>query len=140
MDVRLVETEQEMKDAYEVRKHVFVEEQNVPVEEEIDEYENDSLHFVVYDKGVHIGAGRLRLLGDYGKAERICVLKSYRQKGIGEVLMKKIEGIARDKGVHEVKLNAQTHAEPFYQKIGYTTYSDIFMDAGIPHVAMNKKV
>ncbi|UTR11049.1 GNAT family N-acetyltransferase [Evansella sp. LMS18] len=140
MEVRLVTTEQELKDAYEVRKIVFVEEQNVPLEAEMDSHEKDSLHFVVYDEGENIGAGRFRILEGFGKVERICVHPSHRKKGVGEKLMRKIEETAKENGIAEIKLNAQTHAEAFYKKIGYTTHSDVFMDAGIPHVAMKKQI
>ncbi|ADU30955.1 GNAT family N-acetyltransferase [Evansella cellulosilytica] len=141
MDVRVVETEQEMKDAYAVRRTVFIEEQGVPEEMEIDAHEDEAVHFVAYnDKGAPVGAGRMRLFDDYGKAERICVVRSYRKKGVGDHLMKKLEEVALAKGKNELKLNAQTHAEQFYDRIGYETTSDTFYEAGIPHVTMRKQL
>jgi len=127
------------EDALHVRRLVFIEEQNVPEEEEIDEFEQESLHFVLYDDEKPVAAGRLRFIDEgVGKIERICVLPSYRGRGAGRMMMKAIEQHAKTTGASKVKLNAQTHAEPFYQKLGYETVSDIFMDAGIPHVAMVK--
>nr|WP_246593573.1 GNAT family N-acetyltransferase [Evansella tamaricis] len=128
-----------MKDAYSVRREVFIEEQRVPEEIEIDDFEKEATHFIVYDNQIPIGAARLRYQEDYGKAERVCVLGSYRKKGVGESLMAKMEDVAKQH-VDVMKLNAQTHAEPFYKRIGYKTYSDIFYDAGIPHVAMKKQL
>jgi predicted GNAT family N-acyltransferase len=127
-------------DALFVRRSVFVEEQNVPVEEEIDQFENESVHFVVYDQNKPIAAGRFRTIEGIGKIERICVLPAYRHRGIGKLIMEEIEQFAREQGIQKAKLNAQTHAQPFYEKLGYETISDVFLDAGIPHVAMVKQL
>ncbi|MDQ0253913.1 putative GNAT family N-acyltransferase [Evansella vedderi] len=140
MEVRNATTEEELKDAYNVRRKVFIEEQQVPEEIEVDEHEAESIHFVAYDNGEAVGAGRLRVFEDYGKAERVCVLASHRKKGVGELIMSKMEERAQAEGKPVLKLNAQTHAEPFYKKIGYVTSSDLFYDAGIPHVAMKKEL
>jgi predicted GNAT family N-acyltransferase len=126
-------------DALLVRRTVFIEEQHVPEEEEIDEFDQEATHFVLYDEGKPVGAGRFRIVDQgLGKIERICVLPQYRGRGAGKLIMEKIEQFAKEQGIPKVKLNAQTHAEPFYQKLGYETVSDVFMDAGIPHVTMVK--
>ncbi|MBM7622047.1 putative GNAT family N-acyltransferase [Bacillus tianshenii] len=141
MHVQLVENEQQLEDAYSVRKTVFVEEQLVPIEEEIDEFEAEAAHFVLYENDQAIGAGRFRVIDGFGKVERICVLPTHRiAKGSGRKIMNFIEGYALSKGITSLKLNAQTHAEGFYSKLGYQTVSDIFLDAGIPHVTMIKKI
>ncbi|WP_096155084.1 MULTISPECIES: GNAT family N-acetyltransferase [Bacillus] len=141
LNVQLVSTEEQLEDAYKVRKIVFVEEQEVPLEEEIDEFENTATHFVLYDGEEPVGAGRFRVVDGYGKVERICVLPTHRtSRGSGRLIMSAIENFAVDQGVKKLKLNAQTHAEGFYAKLGYETVSDIFMDAGIPHVTMVKEV
>ncbi len=140
MEAIVVKTEEQMQDAYAIRRIVFIDEQQVPEEEEIDQYEKDATHVVLYEDNQPIGAGRFRSLDGIGKIERICVLKEFRNKGAGKVIMDKMEEIAKGKGVSKLKLNAQTHAEKFYLNIGYTTISDIFMDAGIPHVTMTKEV
>ncbi|WP_027408879.1 GNAT family N-acetyltransferase [Anoxybacteroides tepidamans] len=129
------------QDALSIREKVFVIEQNVPVEEEIDSFEEEATHFVLYDGNKPVGAGRFRLLEEgIGKIERICVLPDYRSKGAGRLIMEGIERFASECGVKKTKLNAQTHAEAFYSKLGYETVSDVFMDAGIPHVTMVKKL
>ncbi|MGF2615392.1 GNAT family N-acetyltransferase [Rossellomorea vietnamensis] len=134
----LAETDKELQDAMEVRKEVFVHEQNVPLEEEIDEFENTSDHFVLYDENEPVGAGRFRLKDEQGKVERICVLAKTRGKGAGKVIMDFIEEHARSKDVPALILNAQTHAIPFYEGLGYSVTSDEFLDAGIPHKSMKK--
>lgn len=139
MEVKIVTNEQELADAFEVRKTVFIHEQQVPEEEEIDQFESDSVHFVLYDDhGKPAGAGRFRVLDGIGKVERICVLKENRKTGAGVAVMDKIEEHAKSQGISTLKLNAQTHAIPFYSKLGYETVSEEFMDAGIPHKTMKK--
>ncbi|ADC50865.1 hypothetical protein BpOF4_14070 [Alkalihalophilus pseudofirmus OF4] len=148
MNVVKVMNDQQLKDAYSIRTKVFVEEQNVPKEEEVDDLEDQSIHFVMYENdrtigsedigSKPIGAGRLRLVDGYAKAERICVAKDARGTGAGRFLMNEMEKEALNLGVSKVKLNAQTHAEPFYSKLGYEITSDEFLDAGIPHVSMVK--
>ncbi|MCQ5364081.1 GNAT family N-acetyltransferase [Anoxybacillus salavatliensis] len=127
------------RDALLVRRAVFIDEQGVSEEEEIDAFESESVHFVLYDDDKPIAAGRFRTIDGVGKIERICVLPSYRGRGIGKQMMEAIEQYAKQH-VTKVKLNAQTHAEPFYKQLGYETVSDVFLDAGIPHVTMVKTI
>ncbi|MEH7073760.1 GNAT family N-acetyltransferase [Neobacillus drentensis] len=140
MTVKIVETQKELEDAYTVRKTVFVEEQAVPLEEEIDNFENEAKHFVLYQEGLPVGAGRFRIVDGYGKVERICVMKEARKTGAGKAIMNTIENYAREKDIHKLKLNAQTHAIPFYAGLGYEVVSEEFMDAGIPHKTMVKEI
>ncbi|MEI2368155.1 GNAT family N-acetyltransferase [Niallia circulans] len=139
MEVVIVKTDKELKDAFYVRQTVFVQEQNVPIEEEIDAYEEESVHFVLYDDDKKpIGAGRYRTFDEYGKVERICILSTNRKGGAGKAVMNKIEEYALNNGAPALKLNAQTQAIPFYSKLGYEVISDEFLDAGIPHKTMIK--
>jgi len=140
LNLKLVKNNQELENAYRIRKVVFVEEQQVPVEEEIDHLEAESKHFVLYDHNEPVGAGRFRVVDDYGKVERICVLKEKRGTGAGRVIMEGIEAFAKSKGISKLKLNAQTHAIPFYENLGYEVISEEFMDAGIPHRTMAKHI
>ncbi|MGM9927307.1 MAG: GNAT family N-acetyltransferase [Bacillus sp. (in: firmicutes)] len=140
MKVEIITNEQ-LEDAFFVRKVVFVEEQKVDVAEEIDQYEDSSTHFVLYDDGRNpVGAGRFREHEGYGKIERICVLAKMRKSGAGKQLMSAIEEYALKEGYQLLKLNAQTQAIPFYEKLGYTVVSEEFMDAGIPHRTMTKPI
>ncbi|MGG3799496.1 GNAT family N-acetyltransferase [Metabacillus fastidiosus] len=138
MEIKIVTTDKQLEDAFNIRKIVFVEEQKVPVEEEIDQFENEADHLVLYDGEKPVGAARFRVVDEYGKLERICILKDYRNKGAGSLLMEYLENIASQKGLNKLKLNAQTKAVPFYERSGYKTVSELFMDAGIPHVTMTK--
>jgi predicted GNAT family N-acyltransferase len=139
VEVVIVKTDKELKDAFYVRQTVFVQEQKVPMEEEIDAYEEDSVHFVLYDDdNKPIGAGRYRTFDEYGKVERICILSTNRKGGAGKAVMNKIEEYASNNGAPALKLNAQTQAIPFYSKLGYEVISEEFLDAGIPHKTMIK--
>ncbi|MFJ5760143.1 GNAT family N-acetyltransferase [Neobacillus sp. NPDC093182] len=140
MNVKVCENEKEIQDAFSVRRTVFVDEQNVPEEEEIDHFEEDAVHFVTYHEGEPVAAGRFRVMDGFGKVERICVLKEARNTGSGKAIMKEIEAYAQKNGLHKLKLNAQTHAIPFYANLGYEVVSEEFLDAGIPHKTMIKKI
>ncbi|GAA0333853.1 GNAT family N-acetyltransferase [Oceanobacillus oncorhynchi subsp. oncorhynchi] len=141
MLVKTALTPEELQDVYHIRNEVFVDEQNVPPEEEIDEFDKTATHFIAYAEETPVAAARLRFTEDgYGKLERICVLKSQRGKAIGKKLMQKMEEKITNQDYHLAKLNAQTHAQLFYQKLGYEVTSGEFMDAGIPHVTMIKKL
>src|SRR5690606_36902498 len=120
-----------------------VKEQGVPLEDEFDEYDQlngNCEHILVYHEGEAVGTGRVRVVEGVGKLERICILKSYRKLGIGKVIVQGLENIPKEKGLEQVKLHGQTHAEGFYQKLGYKTASDEFMEDGIPHYLMVKEL
>lgn len=138
MEVIHVKTEEQLRDAYAIRKKVFVEEQHVPIEIEIDEHDANSSHFVLYDGDKPVGAGRFRILDGKGKVERICILPTHRGRGAGLKIMEKIEEFARSLHIEDLVLNAQTSAIPFYKKQGYVVVSEEFFDAGIPHRTMKK--
>lgn len=136
-----VQTESEYQDALTIRRKVFIEEQGVPIHLELDQYESEAVHFIVYDDTTPIGAGRYRSYEPgTAKIERICILPSYRGKNFGNLLMDKIESVAKSNEFSFVKLNSQSAAIPFYKKRGYTISSPEFMDAGIPHRAMTKSL
>ena len=137
----IVQNQQQLEEAFAIRKKVFVEEQNVSLEEEIDQYEEDAAHFLLYDdQDQPIGAGRFRVIDEIGKVERICILSEQRGTGAGKHIMESIETYAHENGIHKLKLNAQTHAISFYEKLGYEIVSEEFLDAGIPHRTMVKQM
>lgn len=141
MDIKIVSEQEELDQVFSVRTKVFVDEQNVPEEEEIDHLEEESTHFLVIDEESNpIGAGRFRVVDSYGKVERICILPDFRSKGVGKDLMNTIEQYALSKQIEILKLNAQNQAIPFYEKLGYSVISDEFLDAGIPHHTMKKHI
>lgn len=140
MIIKIAETNKEINDAFYIRKTVFVKEQHVPLSIEMDDYDNEAIHFIGYLNDVPILAGRLRFVNDYGKLERICVLKEHRGKSFGKHVIQKMESTVKRHGYDKAVLNAQEHAIDFYKKLGYHVISKPFIDAGIPHVTMEKHI
>ena len=121
----------------EVRARVFIEEQQVPVELELDELDAGAVHALALDGAKPVGTGRLLLDGRIG---RMAVLPEYRGRGVGADLLKALAAAAAERGHTQVTLHAQTHAIGFYEKLGFSAYGDEFDDAGIPHRAMRRCV
>ncbi|QDQ01448.1 GNAT family N-acetyltransferase [Lysinibacillus fusiformis] len=140
-NVKIVESKKEHDDAFAVRKQVFVEEQGVPLHLECDAEDATATHFIMYDDYEPVGAARLRgIENDTAKIERVCILQSQRGKKLGALIMKEMEKHAISVKKKKLKLHAQSYAIPFYEKLGYTVTSPEFMDAGIPHRAMEKTI
>ncbi|MEO4054276.1 GNAT family N-acetyltransferase [Solibacillus sp. CAU 1738] len=140
-EVKSVTTNEQLQQAFAIRTKVFVEEQGVPVHLELDEHDKTALHFIVMDGDTTIAAARLREFEpQVGKVERVCVLSEYRGKRLGILLMEYIEQVAKESNLKKLKLNAQSYAVPFYEKLQYVVTSPEFMDAGIPHRAMEKNI
>lgn len=141
MPVVRADTDARYEDALSVRYAVFVDEQGVPEDLEVDEYEDDATHFVAYDEsGDPVGAARLREYDDgVGKVERVAVLESRRGEGYGDALMDALEDAARER-YDELYLHSQLPAAGFYDRRGYEREGDQFDEAGIPHVAMRKRL
>lgn len=140
MNIQTVTTDKQLNEAYNIRAIVFINEQNVPPNLERDEYDETATHIIGYKDNKPIATGRIRFIDDYGKLERIAVLKEHRGKSYGTQMIAYMEDIIRKKGYNNSLLNAQTHATHFYEKLGYRVISDEFMDAGIPHVTMEKNL
>ncbi len=139
MKLYVVENDKQLEDAFQVRREVFVKEQGVPIELEIDDKEQDATHFIGYVEDKPIAASRVRFVDDYVKLERICIMKSVRGKHFGKDLVLFMESYAKEKNITKSKLHAQVYAIPFYEKLGYVVTSGEFDDAGIPHVSMKKE-
>ncbi|WP_141993291.1 GNAT family N-acetyltransferase [Bacillus sp. B4EP4a] len=143
MDSKRITTENDLKIAFHIRKEVFVEEQGFQLEGEFDEFDAlnaSSEHILVYYNEKPVGTGRLRVVDGLGKLERICILEPYRKFGLGKIIIKTLEKIAKEKELSKVKLHGQTQAEGFYKKLGYQTSSDVFMEDGGPHLLMIKEL
>lgn len=118
-----------------IREQVFIVEQGVPVELEVDELDPLSRHLLLFSHGQPIATGRLTPAGHIG---RLAVLKPFRRCGFGGQLVQRLERIATEQGLPAVKLAAQIAAMPFYEKLGYQPEGKVFMDAGIAHRMMLK--
>ena len=138
MTVRVVTgTWQELGPAASAVRHaVFVREQGVPVDLELDEFDAVSLHALAYDGDNVVGTGRLLPDGHIG---RMAVERDARGAGVGSALLAALMAAARQRGDAEVVLHAQLTARDFYLRHGYVAEGDTFMDAGIEHIAMRHR-
>ncbi len=117
-----------------LRHTVFVEEQGVPIEEEIDLMDEVATHMLATLNGVPTGTARVLFDGETAKIGRVCVLPQGRGTGLGAGLIEQGIAIARQRsGVTRVKLAAQVDALGFYEKLGFEAYGPVFDDAGIDH-------
>ncbi len=122
---------------HQVRNEVFVVEQKVSENIEIDGLDSSAKHVLVFDGDKAIGTGRMLPDGHIG---RIAVIKQYRNKGIGKSIMEKLIDAAGDLPLSEVWLSSQYQARDFYQKLGFIELGDIYQEAGIDHIKMKKKL
>ncbi len=119
-----------------IRYAVFVDEQKVPAELEVDVFDPASLHAVAFDaQGRALGTGRLLPDGHIG---RMAVLPQARGRGVGGGLLQALMNAAQARGHREVVLSAQTHALPFYARFGFVAEGQEYDDAGIPHCLMRR--
>lgn len=126
-----------------IRRTVFVEEQRVPEEEELDAHEDEATHFVAVDDGSEsvraVGTARLWVSPEgLAKAQRVAVLADVRGRGFGVALMAALEAEARRRGHETLHLSAQVNALPFYERLGFEAFGEHFWDAGILHRKMQK--
>ncbi|HUS26600.1 MAG TPA: GNAT family N-acetyltransferase [Nevskiaceae bacterium] len=129
---------EDISDALAVRWAVFVEDQDVPVDLEIDGLDAEAEHFIGYVGDEAVAAARIRPYGHEGvKVERVSVLAAHQGKGYGKTLMRHILG-RLDAQERPSVLEAQVHALGFYENLGYSATGDVFMDAGIPHRKMER--
>lgn len=128
--------ESNRRDLLAVRREVFVLEQGVPEEIEIDEHDSASLHFLAVDAD-NVPIGTARLLPD-GKVGRMAVLSPWRRCGVGRSLMMAAIEAARQQGKMGLHLHAQVHSIRFYESLGFEVRGEEFEEAGIPHREMHR--
>ncbi len=119
--------------ASDIRRVVFIDEQQVPQEEEWDGRDPACRHFLATLDGKPVGTARLLPDGHIG---RVAVLADVRGAGVGGLLMNAAVAAAQRLGHRQVALSAQLHALAFYERLGFVAHGDEFMDAGIPHREM----
>ncbi len=137
---KVVETDKELNQAFALRIEVFVEEQKVPPELELDELDKVALHMIAINDRDVIGCGRIVMTHEHAHIGRVAVIKAYRNMGIGKQLMLAMMDLAKEKGAREIILHAQIQVVPFYESLGFSGHGDIFLDAGIKHIEMSRTV
>ena len=127
-----------MEQAWEIRRRVFIEEQHVPEEIELDADDAHAFHALALVSGNPVGCGRMVLCGGYVKIGRMAVLGGRRGAGVGRGILEFLIEHARRRGFRRAVLDAQTHAEGFYRKQGFTAVGEVFEEAGIMHRRMER--
>ncbi|HYM34082.1 MAG TPA: GNAT family N-acetyltransferase, partial [Steroidobacteraceae bacterium] len=134
--IRLATWSKDQRALRSVRLSVFVEEQKVDAREEFDDADPVCQHILAIDaSGKAIGTGRI---DDKGKIGRLAVLPEWRKLGVGRAILQKAVDLAREDNLKRVYLHAQVSAMGFYEREGFTSYGECFIEAGIKHVAMER--
>ncbi|WP_263263824.1 GNAT family N-acetyltransferase [Pseudomonas sp. RIT-PI-S] len=135
--IRLADWHRDYKQIHRIRESVFVAEQAVAPEQEWDSEDETAIHFLAEESGFAIGTARLLPDGYVG---RLSVLKDWRGLKVGDALMQAVIAEASQRGIGELKLTAQLYATAFYQRFGFEVVSEEFLEAGLPHVDMVRRL
>ncbi len=134
---KLITNEEDLQVAYALRKEVFVVEQKVSLEDEFDEFEEESFHFLATIEDEAVGAARWRKTGGAIKLERFAVTLNYRGRGIGKALVQSVLDHIEQSGIiGKLYLHAQLEAIPLYAHFGFKIVGDQFTECGIEHREM----
>ena len=122
-----------------IRRVVFIDEQAVPEELEMDDLDGEAIHLLATVDGRPAGTARLLLRDEVGKIGRVAVLADQRGTGLGAALIRAaLDELRAVPGVTTAKLGAQVHALRFYERLGFTAFGPVYDDAGIPHRDMTR--
>ena len=137
VDVKIAKSKDEYLKCLDIRKSVFIKEQKVDKNLEIDEFEKTCTHFLVYVDGQAVATGRFRIKNIFLKFERMAVLKEFRGRKLGSVLLKHMVDVGYKKYPRYLQtMHAQEGALHFYKKMGWEVISKSFIEADIKHYLM----
>jgi predicted GNAT family N-acyltransferase len=134
--VKRASSKKDLERAFAIRKLVFVKEQGVPPQIELDRDDKRAFHFLAFDSGKAVGTARAVMHHGSAKIGRMAVLKDHRRKGIGTKLLRRAILTARQQGVQKIYLHAQVPVVGFYEAMGFRCVGPVFREAGIPHRKM----
>jgi len=140
ISVRIARTLSDMERAFAVREEVFIRGQRVPRSIEMDGRDGEARHFLAFYRGRLAGCARIRFIGRRAKLERIAVREPYRRRGLGRAITARLVGYARRMGAKEALMHAQCRAGDFYEKCGFKPRGGVFLEAGMRHRRMIKKL
>lgn len=135
--VDLVRWEEAAGELIQVRRQVFIEEQGIPEALEWDQWDVLAWHALARCDGAGVATGRL--LPD-GRIGRMAVVATWRRRGVGRAVLRRLLAAARSQGLSEAVLSAQVHAMPFYAHAGFVAEGPEYCDAGIPHRTMRLRL
>jgi predicted GNAT family N-acyltransferase len=136
LQVKQIFSDEAKAHAFGIRMRVFVREQGVPRDIELDDADQQAIHFLATTGGRPVGTARLVMQGKKAKIGRMAVLKRYRRKGIGAALLKRVITAAKRRGAKKIFLHAQVPVIRFYEKMGFRCVGPVFDEAGIAHRRM----
>ena len=141
LDIRFTQNNKDMLSCLDLRRTVFIEEQNVPENEEVDGDDPDCDHILLTVSDIPVGAARLKYYNDFVKVQRVCVLKNYRGQGIGSKIINFIiRHVEKNDIRSSVRLGSQIHALEFYKRLGFIEFGEEYLDAGILHKDMEFQI
>ncbi|MEM6902127.1 MAG: GNAT family N-acetyltransferase [Pseudomonadota bacterium] len=136
-DISIVSNPADIAACFDIRRTVFIQEQGVSEEEEMDGLDDRCVQVLARVDGLPVGTARINYLPGYAKFQRVCVLKEARGTGLGAEIMRFMIAHEYSRGeVSSVRLDAQTQALDFYRRLGFVEEGEEFLDAGIPHLHM----
>ena len=136
LQVKQIFSDEAKARAFGIRMRVFVSEQGVPRDIELDDDDQHAIHFLATSSGRAVGTARLVMRGKKAKVGRMAVLKKYRRKGIGAALLTRVIAAAKRRGARIIFLHAQMTVIEFYEKMGFRCVGPVFDEAGIAHRQM----
>lgn len=135
-----IKPNEDFSDSYEIRKTVFVEEQRIPIENEMDGLDAECFHIVLYNDATPVGSGRLYVHDDIARLGRVAVLQSERGKGYASDICNALIDIARREKAKLVTLDSQSYVASLYEKLGFVREGGEFLEEGILHIKMNMQL
>ncbi|HEX6714828.1 MAG TPA: GNAT family N-acetyltransferase [Thermoleophilaceae bacterium] len=139
-EVRAASSSSEIDEALELRRRVFVDEQRVTIDADRDGRDREAIHVVALEGGRIVGTCRLVFDDDLARLGRMAVERDARGQGIGGAMLAEAETAARAAGATRIRLHAQTASRSLYERGGFETRGEEFIEEGIPHVTMEKRL
>jgi predicted GNAT family N-acyltransferase len=140
VEVREANSDDEVTAALALRSRVFIDEQGVSFEADQDGRDPEATHIVAVDDGAVIGTCRLLFRGPIARLGRLAVEPERRGDGVAAAILREADRVAVDAGAETIALHAQTYARALYEHAGYEEYGPTFVEEGIEHVAMEKRL
>jgi predicted GNAT family N-acyltransferase len=140
VEVRVARSDDEVAAALALRSRVFCDEQGVSFEADQDGRDPEATHIVAVEDGHVIGTCRLLFRGQVARLGRLAVEASRRGDGVGAEILREADRVATEAGAESIALHAQTYALRLYEQAGYEEYGPTFVEEGIEHVAMEKRL
>ena len=141
LQIKRVETESELEQAIALRFRVFVDEQSISPEEELDAADATAIHAIALCQEKVVGTGRLLMMNNAdAQIGRMAVDQAWRRRGVGSQILEFLEQSARTLGLKQSVLHAQDYVKNFYATHGYREQGDPFLEVNILHVEMRKRL